>query len=161
MEDMRRNGIYALVALTLIWVVLMESISWYTVLSGLVLGIICLLFFRKFIPLERIGDVCFLKFAPYPFYLIGQIYIQGFFVIKMILTGVRVDIVEAQTELKSDFLKAILMNSITLTPGSIPLELEGKTLTILNLASASDENADESLDNLRARLEKQLAKAQK
>jgi len=105
--------------------------------------------------------VKFSRLLFYLFYLIGEIYVQGFFVIKMILSGVRVDIVEANTKLKSDFLRAVLISSVTLTPGSIPLGLEGETLTVLNLGSTKDENAYQVVDSLRARLEKKLIKAQK
>ena len=158
---MRKNLIYSLLALMLIWIILMEGISWLILVSGFFLAVICLWFTYKFIPLDKIDDVSFPRLFLYPFYLIGQIYIQGFLVIKMILTGVRVDIVEAKTELKSDFLKAILINSITLTPGSIPLNLDGDTLTVLNLGSTKEEDVHQVVDSLRNRLEKRLIKAQK
>jgi len=140
----------------------MESISLFTILSGIVIGVLCLWFSRKFIPQAPLQDVRFHRLPLYFLYLIGQIYIQGFLVIKMILTGgVRVDIVEAKTELKSDFLRAILISSVTLTPGSVPLGLEGETMMVLNLGSAKGEDPFEVVQALQARLEKRLIKAQK
>lgn len=158
---MSKNAFYAFVALTCMWVILVESFSWLSIGTGAVVSAVCVLFCRKIIPLEPVRDVRFSRLWFYPLYLIGEIYVQGFFVIKMILSGVRVDIVDANTKLKSDFLRAILVSSVVLTPGSVPLGLEGEKLKVLNLGSASDEDAYQVVDALRARLEKQLTKAQK
>ena len=158
---MRRNIVYAFVFLMLIWIILMESVSWITLVSGAFISVVCLWFSLKFMPLKKISDVYFTKLFLYPFYLIGQIYIQGFLVIKMILTGVRVDIVEVHTKLKSDFLRAIFISSVTLTPGSVPLELNGEVVTVLNLNSKKDGDACKVAEAQRARLEKRLIKAQK
>jgi len=139
----------------------MESVSWITLLSGALISVICLWFSLKFMPLRKIDDVCFQKLLLYPFYLIGQIYVLGFLVIKMILTDVRVDIVSTNTKLKSDFLRAVLIHSVTLTPGSVPLGLEGETLTVLNLSSKKDQNIRQVVDAQTAQLEKPIIKAQK
>jgi len=150
-----------LLALAGIWVIWAEEFSLFTVLSGLFIGGGCLYFAQKFIPLKQLRDVRFSKLILYPFYLIGQIYTQGFVVIKIILTGFRVDIVTTRTSLQSDFLKAMLINSITLTPGSIPLDLQHGKLTVLNLSHKDEENATETVDQLKARLEKRLIRAQR
>jgi len=158
---MRRNILYAIVVLTCIWLILVESFSWFAIGSGVLISVVCTMLCRKLMPLEPVNQVKFSRLLFYPFYLIGQIYIQGFLVIKMILSGVRVDIVEVKTGLKSEFLQAILINFITLTPGSVPLGIEGETLTVLNLGSAKDEEAYRVVETQRARFEKILIKAQR
>lgn len=158
---MRKNTVYAILALTLIWIILMESVSLFTVATGLVLGTICLFFTRKLIPLDKIEDVSFRRLVLYPFYLIYEIYRAGFAVIRMVSKDVRVDTVDVPVTLKSDFLRAVLLNSIVLTPGSCPVGLEGNTMTVLNLAKTTDDNSLEVVDSLRKRLEAQLIKAQK
>jgi len=158
---MRRNAIGAFVLLMIIWLILVENLSWFYVILGGIVSVACLLLTWKFIPLDKVRDVRFLRLIPYALYLITAIYVQGFVVIKRIVTGARLDIVEVKTELKSDFLKALLVNSITLIPGSISLNLEGDTITVLNLGHPKDENAFRSVNNNRTRLEKKLLKAQK
>jgi len=161
---MRRNAVYAFVMLTFIWLILVESFSPFAIGSGVLVSLICLLFCRKFLPLEPIRDVRFSRLLLYPFYLIKEIYVQGFCLIKMILfADVRVDMVDVQTELKSDFLRAILMASITMTPGSITLGLEEKTLTAINLSNAKDppESAYQAIEKQRADMERRLIRAQK
>jgi len=161
---MRRNTVYAFVILTFMWLILVESFSWFAISSGVLVSMACLLFCWKFLPLKQIDDVRFSRLLLYPFYLIKEIYRQGFLVIKIILSGaVRVDMVDVQTELKSEFLRAILMASITMTPGSITLGLEEKTLTALNLSNAKDppESAHQAVDEQRADMERRLMRAQK
>ena len=160
MKVMRRNKVVALVGLILMWVILAEELSWFTVSLGLVFSLACLLFARKFIPLKGTRDVRFSRLALYPFTLIGEIYIQGFHVIRYILTGAKADIVKVETTLKSDFLKALLMGSVVLTPGSVPLDLQGQTMTVLNLGPKKGGDAQEMVETLTARLEKRMIKAQ-
>ncbi|MCL2843621.1 MAG: Na+/H+ antiporter subunit E [Oscillospiraceae bacterium] len=157
---MNRSSIYAFVGLVLIWVILAEELSIFTVAIGAVIALACLAFGRKFIPLKRVQGVRFYKLLTYPFYLIGEIYAQGFIVIRLILTGARADITKVQTELQSDFLRAILVNSVTLTPGSIPLDLSNGTLTVLNLAPKDGGDSKESVDALKNRMERRLIKAE-
>ena len=158
---MRRNAVSAFVLLMIVWIILVENLSWFSVILGGIVCFVCLFFTSKFIPLDRVRDVRLLRLIPYGFYLIGAIYVQGFVVIKRILTGARFDIVEVETELKSDFLKALLVNSITLVPGSISLNLEGDKLTVLNLGHPKDEDAFRAVNESRIRMEKKLLKAQK
>ena len=159
-EKMNKNVIYALVGLVVLWVILIGAFSPASIIIGVLVGAGCLYFSRKMIPLKKIEGVNFLKLILYPFYLIGEIYWMGFLVIRMILTGARVDIVDVETKLKCDVLITILLNSITLTPGSIPLDLKDDVITVLNLGCAKSEDAHEAVDNLRGRLEKRLIKAQ-
>jgi len=158
---MRRNAIVAFILLMAVWLILVENLSWFSVILGGIISLACLLFTWKFIPLENVRDVRFFRLIPYGFFLLVGIYVQGFVVIKRILTGARLDIVEVKTELKSDFLKALLVNSITLIPGSISLNLEGDTITVLNLGHPNDENIYQSVNSNRSWLEKKLLKAQK
>ena len=158
---MNKHRIFALLGLTLIWIILREDISWFTLVTGLVVSFGCLWFAWKFLPIKPIQNVRFSRLALYPFFLIGEIYVQGFQVIRFILTGARAHIVEIKTGLKSDFLKALLMGSITLTPGTITLDLKGRNLTILNLSNQEGADIQQSVEDGIGRLEKQLIKAQK
>jgi len=99
----------------------------------------------------------------YLFYLIGQIYIGGISAIKIILFGAHVEIVKIQTHIRNKVLRTILVNSITLVPGSVSLDLSEDVITVLWLkrktSGAPDiDNADEILKD---KLEGMLLKAQK
>ena len=157
---MNRNVIYALIVLAVLWVILLGEFSLVSIIGGFLVGGGSLYFARKMIPLKKIEGVSFLKLILYPFSLIGEIYVMGFLVIRMILTGARVDIVDVNTRLKNDVLVTILLNSITLTPGSIPLDLKDDVVTVLNLGCAKSEDAYQAVDKLRGRFEKRLIKAQ-
>jgi len=141
----------------------MENSSPFIIAIGLVFSWACLAYSNKFIPFKKIDRVNFLKLITYPFYLIGQIYSAGFYVIKIIFTGERVDIVEIKTKLQSESLRVLLADSITLTPGSILLDLKDDKLTLVWLRPKTDPdpkdttNADEQLKN---KLENQILKAE-
>ena len=160
-KTFNKNSIYIIVALAIVWIILREQFSLFDVVAGLALGVACLYFYRKFLPLGDIQNVSFLKLIGYPFYLIGQIYLSGWYVIKIIFTGARVEVVDIDTTLKNDTLRVILADSITLTPGSILLELKDNILTLLWLRSI---NAPESTENagtmLKSGLEDMLLKGE-
>jgi len=145
----------------LIWIMLVESVSLFSLISGAAVSLICLLFALKFMPLEKIKDVRFWRLVPYLFYLLGQIYLQGFIVIRAILGDIRLEVVDVKTKLTSEMLRGILISSITLTPGTVPVGLEGDTMTVVGLGGKDDGSIQKSLDATRASLEKQLIKAQK
>jgi len=158
-----RNSLYLIVLLTVIWVILRESFSVATIIIGIVVSAFCVLFSRKLIPLTRTDAVKPFRLLIYIPYLLGQIYIGGIAAIKIILFGAHVEIVEVRTRIKSALLRTILVNSITLVPGSISLDLTGDRITILWLMRKTEtapdtENADELL---KAKLERMLLKAEK
>ena len=159
---MNKNDIYLVVLLTSVWIILCEDLSIMTVMTGIAVSIGCVCFCHKYIPLNII-TVDFLKLATYPFYLIGQIYLAGFAAIKIVITGASVGIVQVNTKITSDFLKVVLVNSITLIPGSVSLDLKGQVITILWLRGKEDDPQDvEAADKLlKSELEKKLLKAQK
>jgi len=152
-----------IVLLTVIWVILRESFSVATIIIGIIVSALCVLLSRRLIPLTRTETVRPLRLLIYLPYLLGQIYVGGISAIKIILFGAHVEIVEVRTRIKSGLLRTILVNSITLVPGSISLDLTGDRITILWLkrkshASANNENADELL---KGKLERMLLKAEK
>ena len=160
---MNKNSIYLILLLTVVWVILCEELSVRTVAAGIVVSAGAAYFYQKYLPLSAITGVNFLRLAMYPFYLVGQIYIAGFHAIKLILTEAKVDIVEVKTKVTNELLRVVLANSITLTPGTVSLELKDETLTVLWLRQKTSDsqdlaNADELI---KGKLEKKLLKAQK
>jgi len=149
-------------ALLYVWLVLTENLSVFNIAAGLFVGVLALLFSARFLPFSKITNVRFSKLALFPLYLIWQIYVAGFYVIRILLSGHKVDIVTVSTKLENETLRIILVDSITLTPGSILLELEDKEISLLWLHS-KDTPLDPKVagDLLMEKLEKKLLKAQK
>jgi len=140
----------------------MENFNPITLVIGVILSWACLAYSNKFLPFKRIEKVNFFKLATYPFYLIGQIYASGLYVIKIIFTGERVDIVEVKTKLKAETLRVILADSITLTPGSVLLDLHDDVLKLVWLRPKTEldpEVTQDAEERLKNKLENQLLKA--
>jgi len=159
-----KNLIYAFIALLAIWIVLVGNLTPYAFISGAIASIVCVLFTKKFMPLNKINNVRFLKLIFHSLFLIKEIYRHSFIVIRLIFTGAKADVVRMKTNIKSEFLQAILINSITLTPGSIPLNLDEEIDELLVLMLVSKKaptvpfEAKELLEPIN--LERYLLKAQ-
>ena len=160
---MGKHTFYVILTLAVVWIIMMENISWRTIGTGFIVVIVVMHFERKFLPYEEIKDVNFFKLATYPFFLIGQIYLSGWQVIKMVITGCRIDVVNVRTPLKSDTLRFILGDSITLIPGSVLLEIEGDRLTVLWIVPTKTPqlNEEETEEMMKGKLERRLGSAQR
>lgn len=157
---MGKHTIFVVLGLTVVWIILMEELSVMSVAVGVVSGFLVTLFSWKFLPYQEIENVKFFKLITYPIYLIGQIYAAGFSVIKIIIKGPVVDIVTIKTQLKNEALRFLLADSITLTPGSILLDLNDDNLTLLWIRSKETKgDPDTAGEILKGKLEKKLLKA--
>jgi len=158
-----KNSIFATMLLTVIWVILRESTSLSTIAIGMAVGFLSVLTCRKLIPLPVTPRVNFLGLLLYLVFLFGQVYVAGFYAVKLILTDADTEIVEVKTKISSLFFRTILVNSVTLVPGSIALDLKDNRITVLWLREKSKnrepaENADEIL---LGKFERMLIKAER
>ena len=160
---MNKNSIYIVIIFSIIWIILTESLAVWSVTTGVVISVICALFYNKLLVMEKIADVRFGRLAIYIVYLVGQIYLAGFAAIKLIVKGAKVDIVEVNTDIESDFLRVLLANSITLTPGTLTLELQDDMIIILWLRDKNHgfEDTEDYDETIKGGLERMLLKAQK
>jgi len=157
---MGRHTIFVTLALTFIWVILMEQISWPNVAVGMFISMLCMHFMGKFLNFEEIRDVNFYKLATYPLWLIGRIYTDAIFMIKMILTDAKWGISTHKLELDNEALRNILADSITLTPGSVFLSREGEDITLLCIGERKKPGYPTADDDLKS-IQRMLKKAQK
>jgi len=140
----------------------MEALTWQNLAIGMLASMACMHFGSKFLPYSEISNINFFKLATYPFYLIGQIYVSGFYVIKVILTGAEIDIVTLKTEISCESLRIMLAHSITITPGSILLDFKDEFLTILWIRDKNKSGDEKTADEfLKQKLERRLLKAEK
>jgi len=153
------RSIFKVAILTGIWFIFRGTISFPEMLIAVAISSVCVWYSHKFIPLNSIKGINFFKLLLFFFYLIGQIYISGFVVIKMILTGATSYVVKIKTSLQNETLRIILGDSITLTPGSTLLDITDDNITVVLLCSKNDSEPLKDVDKkVKGNLEKQLAK---
>lgn len=161
---MNKYNILTAAALTLIWIMLSENLTIATVLTAITVSICSVFIYHLMIPSSKSKkNLKLIVLAIYPFYLIGQIYLSAFNAIKLILTGADVDIIEVKTQLTDNFLKTILANSFTLTPGTISLELKEDTISLFWLRGKKQthQDAEKAGELTKHKLEKILLKAER
>jgi len=152
----------AVVFLIAIWLLLTEELTLLNLAIGTVFGCATMFFVHKFLPLKTLSKIKMHKLITFPFYLLAQIYIAGFHIIKIIFTGSKVSIITLETKIKDDSLKVMLVDAITLTPGSVLLNLNGNKVTLLWIRGKNEPSDLEYAEKqLMSRLEQRLLKAQK
>jgi len=147
-----------------VWIILTERLTLLNVVVGVVLGILALYFMRKMIPAtnkhsKAIERIRFRKLLTYPFWLIGQVYKSGFFIIKLIFTGAKCGIFTEKMNLENEVLRSALMYSTTLTPGTICLGAEDDKIIVLCMDEAKSPDFPNAVGGLRD-IEKRLMKAE-
>jgi multicomponent Na+:H+ antiporter subunit E len=112
--------------------------------------------------MDKIENIRFTKLILYPFVLLWEVYMAGFHVIKLIFTGAEAEMIRVKTSITNETLKIILVDSVTLTPGTIHVRLEGDEFTLLWLRDKHDAALPVAARDkmIKGRLEKWLLKAQ-
>jgi len=155
---MGKHTIFVMLILTVVWVILVEELSWQSVAVGMFMSMLSVHFMGLFFKFDEIKNVKFYKLAIYPFWLIGRIYMDAFSLAKLIFTGAKWGIVKERLELDNETLNTILADSITLTPGTIFLYRKGKEITLLCIGDKKKSGFPSTTDGLRD-IEKILKKA--
>ncbi|MBN2794797.1 MAG: Na+/H+ antiporter subunit E [Clostridia bacterium] len=131
---------------TLIGVILFESVAIDKIMMSLCLSALALYYTDKFLigmPFHHKYKFSFLKSGKYLIFLLKEIYIAGFKTLWMTLKGdIHMGIVEFETDLEDSFKRAILANSITLTPGTITIDMDYKTIKVLWIDAKPNEDLD-------------------
>jgi len=156
-------SIYAVMLLTAVWVILVEKFTLPLLAIGVAISSCSLYLYHRFLPLPRITNINLLRLTIYPFYLIRELYLSAFSAIKLIIAGADVDVIEVKTKISNHFLQTMLANSVTLTPGTISLELKNDKITVLLLKRKTEnhEEAQKSGEAAIRKLEKFLLKTQR
>ncbi len=123
-------GIYLL-----FWMILSENAKAQTICIGI---IICLLVTILNMKLMRITRQLIFKknivaWISYTILLIKEILVSNFNVAKIVLSPkivISPQIVTIKTKIKSDFHKTIFANSITLTPGTLTISMNGDKIAV-------------------------------
>ena len=156
---MGKNAVLMVAGLSVIWLILLEGFTILNLATGIVISAISVYICHILLPLPKIAhNINLFRFVLYPFYLVGQVYLSAFNAVKLVFTGADVDIIEVQTKIANPFLRTILANSITLTPGSVSLELKDNQITMLWLKGKkeSHQDAEKAAGLIKRKLEKKL-----
>ena len=145
----------------LAWIIFNGNITLEILLFGIVVSAVMIVFMCKFMDYSLKKEwnvyrksICFLT---YVIVLIREIIKANIAIVPKILTveeDMEPVIVKFSTYLKSDFARMLLANSITLTPGTITVALEGDEYTIHCLDTSLAEGlADSEIERILKKLE--------
>ena len=140
-----------LVLLFLAWMIFNGRITLEIVIFGIVIAAAVFAFMCKFMDYSIKKELRLYKKVPqflkYVFLLVKEIIKANVAVIRMILTRREVTeptLVKVHTDLKSETAKVMLANSITLTPGTITVSMEGDTLLVHCLDKSLSKGMEDS-----------------
>ena len=128
-----RHGIIWLYIL--FWMVLSESAKAQTLCIGIIISLLVTILnkdlMRKDIQLNFKKNI--LNWITYIITLIKEILVSNFNVAKIVLSPkilISPQIVTIKTKIKSDFHKTIFANTITLTPGTLAISMDGDKIVV-------------------------------
>ena len=140
------------VLLFLLWVALNGRITLEIVLFGLPIAGFCYWFMCKFLEYKPEKDIMFFKNLPtalvYAFVLCVEIIKSSIIAVKIVYSpkiDIQPQIVFFEVPLKSEFLLTILANSITITPGTITVNVEDNRFCVHALDYTMTEGIEDSV----------------
>jgi len=147
--------------LFIVWLLFTFSLDPFSLLLGVVFAsAISLVSYDLFVEKEeKIQEGAFPSFQylfAYIFVLLFEIYLGSLFVVYSVITmKIKPGIVKIKTNLKSRFARALLANSITLTPGTVTIDLQDEYLWV-HWLSVKTEDAHNAAKLIKGRFESQL-----
>ncbi len=123
------------------WMILSSNLEVANIIIGLTLSIVIAFIYTKMFTHEKLHIINPYYFAIYIVILIKNLIISNIQIaIKVLSADMKLNpkVVEVKTSLESDWKKLLLANSITLTPGTITLDIEGDTLFIHTIECKGD-----------------------
>jgi multicomponent Na+:H+ antiporter subunit E len=128
----------------IMWILLTWSWKLQDIVAGMVVALVVTILTRKLFPdefVKLLNPVRFLLAFFYVPYLVYYIILANFDVAYRVLNPylpINPGIVKVKTELKSEFAKVILANSVTLTPGTLTIEVDGENFYVHWINVSSD-----------------------
>jgi multicomponent Na+:H+ antiporter subunit E len=119
-----------------LWLVLSASIGVQNILVGIIVSYAIALLYTKMFPDNEVDSFSLYGLLAYFYVLMKNLLISNLQINKRILSkelNISEAIVAVDTDLDKDWKKLLLANSITLTPGTLTLDIKGNTLYIHTL----------------------------
>jgi multicomponent Na+:H+ antiporter subunit E len=159
-SEERLSFTVAFIALFLFWILVSSSFDFQHIVVGVILSFVVSRFSSDLILQKGEGLPSF-KSIPYFFIYTGQLLIEiikaNIDVAKIVLDPklpISPAIVKFKTKLKGDNAKVTLANSITLTPGTITIDIVGDTFYVHTLTKkAAEEITHWPIENLLKEIE--------
>lgn len=137
------------ITLVLFWILLNGTLAVDTLLIGVVASLVIVYFFRdslSFLSEFRFTPQALIASLKYVIYFLKELVISNLRLATVVLSPtlpINPGIVKVRTRLKSRMGRLLLANSITLTPGTLTVEMEDEWLYIhwVNLESADIDDA--------------------
>lgn len=164
---MDRKGSFfkSMILYLLFWIILAEKLDFQVITIGIIITAAISLYNLEDKE-ERYKGKRLLKFRRfklfiyYVMFLIKEIIIASFQVAKIVLArelNISPSVITFKTRLKSDLLKTILANSITLTPGTLTIEVINDEFTVHCITKDQiHEVMDSKFEDLLLKIEEQL-----
>jgi multicomponent Na+:H+ antiporter subunit E len=133
---------------TAVWLILVWTLHWQEVVAGVGVALITALVFGQLLPvgpLQLLNPVRWFWLLVYIPVFAWQCLKSNIDVALRVLSpglAIKPGIVKIKTGLKSDIARVFLANSITLTPGTMTVELQGDTLYIHWIEIGSEDPAE-------------------
>lgn len=135
-----------------LWLILNGRITLEICIFGVIISLLIYLFMCKFMKFSIKKDLRLMRNIGYAivyfFVLLKEIFISNFKVMAIIINKnipITPAITEVEIDLKSNIAKTILANSITITPGTITVKIDGNTFIVHCLSTEMIEGIEESL----------------
>jgi len=131
-----KSIVYWTLFLFALWLILSGSLHIQNLLIGFVVSYAIALLYVKMFKDEAVYRFSLIAFLKYLGVLFKNLFISNIQINKRILSkemNISAAIVAVKTDLESDWKKLLLANSITLTPGTLTLDIKGNTLFIHTL----------------------------
>ncbi|OJV65922.1 MAG: hypothetical protein BGO41_08285 [Clostridiales bacterium 38-18] len=123
------------ILLTTVWLILFETFNVFLIIIGIFISLAIIYFSEKYLVDDRLYAFYpfnVFKLLRYAFFLLIEIYKSGLSIIPYIITGkANPGFVDIYTDLEKNIDIVVLANSITLTPGTITVDVQGHLLTVL------------------------------
>jgi len=153
--------ILTLVSLFILWIFLTSTLAWEELTVGFVFSACIALFTYNFFTRKGFSGITLKKIAYFLLYIpifFWEMVKANFDVAYRVLhpkMPIKPGIVLIKTNLKSDMAKLILGNSITLTPGTLTIEIIKDNL-LIHWINVKDEDIKKATDIIGKRFEKYL-----
>ena len=142
----------------LVYIVLVENVSWLNFLFGLAVSFIAILFSDKYLLYDEYDKLLPIKlwgFLIYIPYLMAKIMQAGIRAAALTVKGnAKLLYYNYESILPNDFSLNLLANSITLTPGTVTVSRKNNSLFIMQLAEEDEEFDLKSIKKFEKRINK-------
>lgn len=156
------DHIRLIILFTCIFIILNERLSVLTVTMGIVVAVISIWITNKILEIDYVEmfHINAWLILTYFWLIIRDTYVAGFDTIKRTLTGdIKPNFIDYQTKIEDEYLRAMFANAVTMPPGTIVVNRDGETMSILTVGFERDSFVKETEEKIEKHILKFETKA--